>query len=179
MTSKTSFFKIFILSAALAASVTLAACAGTARPDTRCPTAGFMPGADTLRVFADMAAPKAAEQKVRADMVNYKYGCRPVPAKGSMEVALTLDFQAERLPPAGAMKGLTLPYFIAVLDPQEKVVERRAFTVRLKFDEAGRVVQSEDHRILVAMPAPQAAPGYKIAFGFELTPAQLAFNRNG
>lgn len=154
-----------------------------------CPRPGLMQHADRLVVFDNMAAPTRETVTVKAELAGYSYGCRPMPKKGAMEMHMTLSFAATRQPLAPELKGLTLPYFVAVLDPQGNIVERQRHKVRLVFgardnSTADRIAKSpdtaardQDHVIFVAAPTAAAAAGYRVTFGFELVPAQLRYNQ--
>lgn len=171
--------------AGLAVVLLLAGCAGgpPKDPGYRCPQAGMMRHADQLAVFSDMANPSRESVTVRAQLPGLTYGCRPVPRRGAVEFHLALSFTAERLPAAGALKGISLPYFVAVLGPDGQIVERRRFKVRLTFDEKNKKLRPNmaaadaDHTFDVAAPDAMAAGNYRVVAGFELIPAQLRFNQ--
>lgn len=147
-----------------------------------CPRTGLMPGADRLPVFEDMANPSRETVTVKAQLYGITYTCKPVPKRGEVEVNLNLRFVADRMPLAGSLKGLTLPYFIAVLDENDDILMRRRGNVRLVFGEGAKDIAPTQARVneevLAPVPAPDAmaAGNYKIVAGFELIPAQLRYN---
>ncbi len=164
----------------------LAGCAASDQdPGYRCPTVGFIPGGDRLPVFQNMANPDPKSIAVQAEFLNFNYVCQPVPRKGVMEVDVTLTFMADRI--EGEMKALSLPYFVAVLDENENIVERQRHSVRLTFgknevkakDEVPdtRAMTYVEHTVAVAVNDPTKADQHRVVFGFELTPAQVRFNR--
>ncbi len=167
----------------------LAGCAATPTeeealaPTFGCPRAGLMPDADRLAVFSDMKNPTRENVTVKAELYGITYTCKPVPHRGEIEVALTARFVADRQPVAGGLKGLTLPYFIAVLDENDTILMHRRFSVRLTFGEGAknlaptRARAQEQHTIPVAAPDAMAAGNYKIVAGFELIPAQVYYNK--
>lgn len=178
-----------LLALFLIAAPVLAGCSAT--PDDQpppaatfgCPRAGLMPSGDRLAVFSDMANPSRETATVKAQLYGMNYVCKPVPRRGEIEVALTARFVADRMPLAGDMKGLTLPYYIAVLDERDEIIAHRRFDIRLVFGEGSKNIASTqaraqaDHVIPVPAPTALAANGYKIVAGFELIPAQVRYNR--
>jgi hypothetical protein len=168
----------------------LSGCVSAAERQAReCPRAGMMQYADRLSVFDDMQAPTPETVTVNARLAGYNYGCRAVPKKGALEVHLTLSFAAQRTALAGGLKGITLPYFVAVIDAKGNIVERQRHKVRLAFSDqdsssADRIARSpdaaakdQDHVILVRGMDAADAQNHRITFGFELVPAQLRHNR--
>lgn len=168
----------------------LAGCAGgddidaaKPAPTFGCPRAGLMPSGDRLAVFENMANPSRETVTVKAQLYGMTYECKPVPSRGEIEVTLTARFVADRMPLAGSLKGLTLPYFIAVLDAEDNILMHRRFDVRLTFGEGGKNIATTqaraeaEHIIPVAAPDAMAAGNYKIVAGFELIPAQIRYNK--
>lgn len=168
----------------------LSACAGVDEdevappaPSFGCPRAGLMPDADRLPVFEDMANPSRETVTVKAQLYGITYACKPVPQRGEMSVTMTLRFVADRMPLAGSLKGLTLPYFIAVLDENDNILMHRRGDVRMVFGAGGKKVPATQARaeqeVVAPIPAPDAmaAGAYKIVAGFELIPAQIRYNR--
>lgn len=142
-----------------------------------CPETGMMPGADRIPVFYG-ANGKPAEGDVAVTGVLGKLsgGCSfDKPGEAEMEIAIS--FLAERGPKGVALREQPLPYFIAVLSPDETVLQRAAFSTTVDFDNAGRAFAKEEHDIRVPVPTREAAGAYKVVVGFQLTPEQLAFNR--
>ncbi len=152
-------------------------------PTFGCPRGGLMRDADRLAVFEDMANPSRETVTVKAQLYGMNYACKPVPKRGEIEVAVTTRFVADRMPLGGSLKGLTLPYFVAVLDQNENILVHERFDVRLTFGEGSknlpptRAIAQEERMIAIAAPDAMAAGNYKIVTGFELIPAQVRYNR--
>lgn len=170
----------------LVAALWLAGCAaGNQELGYTCPTAGLIPDGDRLTIFRNMANPDPKDLTVRAEILNFRYVCKPVPRKGVMEVDMTVTFMADRI--EGDMKALSLPYFVAVLDENENIVERQRHSIRLTFgknevkakDELPdtRALSPAEHTLRVAVNDPMLANKNRVVLGFELTPAQVRFNR--
>ena len=166
----------------------LSACASSGEdapppaPTFGCPHAGLMQDADRLAVFNDMANPSRETVTVKAQLYGITYACKPVPSRGEINVTMTARFVADRMPLAGSLKGLTLPYFVAVVDENDDILMHRRFTVRMAFGENKKIPASQaraEEQIEVPIPAPDAmaAGKYKIVAGFELIPAQIRYNK--
>lgn len=163
----------------------LSACATSEPKDPgfRCPRAGMMQASDRLPVFQDMVNPSRETVTVKAQLLGLTYGCQPVPRRGALETHLTLSFTAERTPLAGDLKGLTLPYFIAIVDANGVIVDRQRHKVRLSFDNSNPklppnvTMADADHKFDVPAPSAMAGGDYRVVTGFELIPAQLRYNR--
>ncbi len=150
---------------ALLALVLLAGCSSSKHPpEFSCPRTGFVMHADTVTL-------PAAE----AVFTGYTGSCKPVENGIALDITLPVQVKKTKDP---APESVTLPYFIAVLSPDEQVLQRQSFTATVKIDkDAGTGQDSEDHEITLPLPKGVQAYGYKVAFGFELTPEQLAFNK--
>lgn len=152
-------------------------------PTFGCPRGGLMRDADRLAVFEDMANPSRETVTVKAQLYGMTYECKPVPRQGVIEVSVSSRFVADRMPLGGSLKGLTLPYFVAVLDSNDNILVHERFNVRMVFGEGGkklpptRALVQEDRVIAVAAPDAMAAGNYKIVAGFELIPAQVRYNK--
>ena len=76
--------------------------------------------------------------------------------------------------PFAAKKGITetslkekeLPYFIAVLSPEEDILQRKTFFTKITFDKDGNGVSTEEHTLKIPITNPSEAYKYKIAIGF-------------
>lgn len=129
-----------------------------------CPRTGFINYADKL-----------VEPGIEAVFTGYTGTCKP--ADNAVALDLTLPLHVQKVGEYAPEK-VTLPYFVAVLSPDEEVLQRQSFTSEIKIDpETGVGDGSEDHTITVPLPQGAQAYRYKIAFGFELTPEQLNSNK--
>ena len=112
------------------------------------------------------------------------------------EVAIRfLDVAAAQGPKGKTLKRGDFPYFVAVLGPQEEVLQRQSFSTTVPFDnvapaapvDASRTtavrpgksgVMIEQHHLRLPAESKDSLRDHKVVIGFELTPAQLAFNRD-
>lgn len=123
-----------------------------------CPQVGFVAGASTLTA----GAPENLEAEAIIDGFsgdcNYK--------SDRVVVTIELPFVVRRGPAGGAANGMDLPYFIAVLSPEEEILQRQALTTHAVFDASGVGSVTEEHEINIPLPREAAAYKYKIAIGF-------------
>lgn len=142
-----------------------------------CPEAGVMPDAARIPVFYGASGQPQAGDVAVTGILGRLQGACSFGKPGEAQLEITISFAAERGPKGVALRKQPLPYFIAVLSPDETVLQRKAFSTKVDFDNAGRAFTSEEHEISVPVPSKQAAGAYKVVVGFQLTPEQLAFNR--
>lgn len=152
----------------------LAGCTSAGDQETAsCPRMGLLRDADKILYFKDDTAQAVV---ATGGLVNFSGGCT-VTKNGKIVYTLNLDFAAERAV-GETGKKLELPYFIAVLSPDEAVLQRQRFSTTISFDENGHGLSTEEHELKIPGSDLSAASRYEITAGFELTPAQLEANRS-
>jgi len=158
----------------LLAVLALAGCATSPVLPEICPQTGFIENADRAPFF------DGDKVIVRATIAGFGGDCRfAKQEKGETakkaEIDLTVPFVARRSAES-TQKSIELPYFIAVLSPDEQVLQRQAFRTVLTFNKDGHAEGEESHRVVIPVPAGAPADAYKLAVGFALTPDQLKYN---
>jgi len=151
--------------------VLLAACTGGEKPSFTCPQAGLAPDAGAIPVFNAAGT----EMAVYAGFNGYKGAC--VASKGGIEIEITLDFLAKQGTGGKDTETQDFPYFIALLAPDETILQRQAFSTSVSFDNTGMGLSREEHSIRLPLQDLKTAGAHKVVFGFALTPEQLAFNK--
>lgn len=159
----------------------------------RCPDTGLIQDAAIMTVFAE-DGPKTHENVVmQGKLANYGGGCTF--KNGMVEFVLELDVAAAQGPKGQTLKRGDFPYFVAVLGPQEEVLQRQSFSTTVPFDnvapaapvDASRTtavrpgksgVMIEQHHLRLPAESKDSLRDQKVVIGFELTPEQLAFNRD-
>jgi hypothetical protein len=80
--------------------------------------------------------------------------------------------------PADRSKVTEYDYFVAVVDPEQNILAKQPFHVRFEFKDnqtkLGSIEELEPHLPLKDV---MKAPDYQIMIGFQLTPEELAWNR--
>jgi hypothetical protein len=171
----------------------LSACSLFGRHDAvvACPDTGIVKEAARLPVFNDADTPQADMQPVAVDaaIMNFSGHCtEKKPGQVSMDLAVSfkgVDYRA-----ASKSKPQDLPYFIAVLAPDQQILQREAFSTRLDFDKAvpppaaadgkpaaPQAVSVEEHSIRLPLAEGENPADYKVVIGFALTPEQLNYDR--
>lgn len=99
------------------------------------------------------------------------------------DTGVTIDMGIDVVVQKGAALngvGTSLGYFVAVIDPEQRVVRRETFEAAFTFPspEAGsRTGSREELRQHIPLAAGQDARQWQVMLGFELTPAQVDENR--
>jgi len=164
--------------AALGVTVLVAGCGGSSGERAvamTCPRIVPASATDTIAVMR----PGGHEMKdilVGGKILDASTTCKRV-RDGGMDVFTEIHFYAKRADVR--TPDTVLPYFVALLDPQQQVIAQEGFQLPVKFypGEAERRFPAED--ITINLPVKNVATGsaYTIVVGFQLTPDQLAFNR--
>lgn len=69
-------------------------------------------------------------------------------------------------------------YFVTILSPDEEILAKSVFSAAIELDKSvGSAVAVESLQQRIPLPDLAHAGAYKIIFGLQLTPAQLAYNR--
>ncbi|MFH1158374.1 MAG: hypothetical protein V1721_05760 [Pseudomonadota bacterium] len=97
--------------------------------------------------------------------------------KNRVEISLTLPFTARKGAADPPLKEEKLSYFIAVLSPEEDILQRRSFSTKIEFDKDGNGGSMEEHVLKIPMANPSEAHRYKVAIGFAQTTDQLKHNK--
>ena len=137
-----------------------------------CPKTGFVEPASTVTFLA----PDGKNIVMKAALQGFNSDCS-FKNKDTAEVALTLPFAARRGVAGMTLQNKELPYFVAVLSPEEKILQRQAFATTIDFDNTGNGSSTEEHVIKIPLTAPEDAYKYKVVIGFALTPDQLQYNK--
>jgi hypothetical protein len=142
-----------------------------------CPMVGVLRGASFYPVIASDAPHLAAADLAAAASLggavegNCKYTGNEVSVKLSLSISGQRGAKGEKL------KEYKFPYFVAVLSPDDQILQRQEFSTTVDFDNAGTGVSIEDHKIRIPLQDRMKGPAYKITAGFQLTPQQVTYNR--
>ncbi|SDF89184.1 hypothetical protein SAMN05216241_10349 [Limimonas halophila] len=168
-----------VLTAALVlATLGVAGCASDA-PKVACPATQTVPNAGTLVAFTDGEQVPSA-RRFAARIAGMNVACQRVESErgAALSSKLTIRLRTEK-GPALQSPRVGYRYFVAVLNREGDVVARRAFPVKLDFSgNATTLRTTETVTQRVPLPGEGAAGGYTIYAGFELSEAQLRYNRN-
>lgn len=163
---------------ALAATALLFGCSGSASNPTAgnsCPKIVAAPGADAIVLFS----PGGHERKdVMVGGKIYSAVARCTREQVGFAVSTDIEFYVERA--NMAIKDTTLPYFVALVDPQQRVLAEEAYQVQVPFLPGESYRRTPAEKVTIHLPVLNraAAANYAVIVGFQLTPDQLAFNRS-
>ncbi len=166
------------LAALLAAAVLLGGCGwfkSKKRPPP-CPRIVVLEDAKRLVNFAPGGGTDLSAMVSDVRMVRAGGACTHREGEVEIEMAVTV---AARRGPADRSRKAPAKYFVAIMNPEEKVVAKRVFDVTLTFPvnvDAG----SQTDTLVQKIPLNKGERGsrYRIITGLQLTPAQLRYNRD-
>jgi len=145
-------------------------------PSLRCPQTGLMHYADTA-VFKDAEGQETAFVAFQ----DFRGSC-DFAQKGEKAVDITLDlsFYAENRKTDMPLTQKDFAYFVAILAPDETILTKEVFPLSIAFDkEKGSGIAVENVQQHIPLTELAMSGGYKIIFGLQLTPEQLAENKRG
>lgn len=142
-----------------------------------CPETGIVREAELVPVFYGSDGRPAAADVAATGAIAGVSGACSFDKPGVAALELKIGFGAKKGPRGMSLKKQKFPYFIAILDPQENVLQRQVFSTKVDFDNAETASAVEEHEIRVPVPSREQAHAYKVVVGFQLTPEQLSYNR--
>lgn len=139
-----------------------------------CPKIAILSDAAQL-VQADAKAKQTGAIDYVASLGQPKVSC--VQATGAVQSSLS--FQVEGASGEKQPRPASLPYFVAIMDGSQ-VWAKQVFTVTLRFTANERAVKQTEtvERVRIPLKAGKSGGDYRILVGFQLTPEQIAHNRN-
>ncbi len=158
-----------------------AACGTTgekAKAPPKCPLVGILDDAARARYFADPTRPDlntlAYDVELRnAALVSCEWRADQVVSEIRFEAAA-------RIGPGATGDTLEFPIFIALIDPDSKLLAKAPSTETVKFtkDQPLQRFAREVKNIYITPKDGDVSGDYEILLGIQLTRAQLEFNRN-
>jgi hypothetical protein len=162
-----------LLPGVLLALILLSGCSNKVAPDPICPQTGFIGKTDTVTYLA----PGTKDIVVEGAITGFSGECVFKDKKSNVvDVELTLPFKAQLRKAGTALKEKEFSYFIGVVSPDEKILQRTAFTTKITFDNTGAGSSEEEHVIKIPLTSRAEADKYKVIVGFALTRDQYNYN---
>lgn len=141
-----------------------------------CPPARLLDDTAHFTQFAD-PADRTDNPAIRyeADLISVSSSCTR--AHDLWSVAVRIQATAGRIgPPADA--PVVLPVFVALTEYDRRVIDKKVVGLPVPLDSTPRAeVQIAVEGLSAPRYVVRAGPGYEILVGFQLTPEQLAWNR--
>jgi hypothetical protein len=165
-----------IVSAAAAAiCVALAACSSDSQVE-QCPSVSLL--ADTSSLTALQENPPAQPSVAyTVQMVKAKRDCDLPKHSRRATASVDIDFRATRAQ-AGAAASYTVPYFVAITS-EGKILAKQLFQVQFAFEPGQATASFTDsvNSLSLTIGRDKHATDYGVLIGFQLTKAQLDYNR--
>lgn len=166
----------------LALGLPLAACGNTSNWFKRtlpppCPSGAIVKEAATKVVYRPGPGRDITDVLYEASLPHVSLRCKYDDTGVEVETAVTI---VAARGPADSDRLADLTYFVAVLDPDRKVIGKREFRSRLQFPvnvDRGATVEELVQRIPVGKNI--SAEEFSVVFGFQLTREELEANRRG
>ena len=167
-----------IASVAIAASLALLATACTSGKSAAplvCPIATIAPGLNVIPQFGPGAGREPSDVRVSGILTSIKNQCDQTD-KG-IAIHAVIGLLARRVSPE--IKVAQLPYFVAVADTQQHILQKQGFILNVRFlgDEAYHN-SSDDITIDLPLKTVSAGGEYVVLTGFQLSNSQLDFVRS-
>jgi hypothetical protein len=165
-------FHRFSTSAAVALFVALAGC--STDDEAKCPAVSVL--VDTSSY--PMAEGNPAKIVYTAEIKDAKGDCDINKFEKHLEADVTIDFNATRATP-GAAAAYTVPYFAAITT-EGKILAKGTYSVQLNFDagQATTTATASLNSLSLTVGLDKKPTDYGIIVGFQLTKAQLEYNRH-
>lgn len=176
--SRFSGIRYFFAMAAVGLLLATTGCAGTSEKDMiPCPETGLMLDATHLTAFNAPGNTAATNAVVVGRIDNYRGACRM--RENTLEFVLDIEIGGRKGPAAPKdLERAKFPYFIAILGPDEEVLQRQSFESLIMFSKDGYGFAVEKHNMRLPIEDRKTVRQHKVVIGFELTHEQLAYNRS-
>jgi hypothetical protein len=165
--------------AAVAAVVLTAGCSVFTKPaqSPPCPRVLLVPGFDEASAWRAGPGRDPTDLRYRLQIADAQGTCRY--DKDALSVELTVRILAERGPAAAEGGPADLEYFVALADPQENILNKAVFKVRVNLPAGQTRASFPDEIQMPRIPLARrdAGPDYSILLGFQLSPEEAARNR--
>ncbi len=157
---------------AVAALGALTACSSSTKL-AQCPSVAAVIDTATMPVFEDSPSKLA----YTAYIMKATRDCDIEKTEKHVSASVTIDFRAARSN-AGAAAAYTVPYFVAI-STDGRILAKRQYATRFTFDASQTVADFSEtvSSLSLAVSADKRPAEYGIVVGFQLTKAQLEYNR--
>ena len=160
-------------------AVSLAACSGKRGAEVNklnCPAAFIAPGLDAYTVYRPGVAPSNKAEDVAFGVKLSAINARCTNEPQGVRVTTLLTFIAVRSD--DTVKHGEFTYFVAIADPQQQIIAKQNFALRVDFAEKQKVMRVYDD-ISEHLPLKNVSLGsnYSVVVGLQVSKQQLDLNR--
>ena len=158
--------------------VGLAGCGMFAKkePAPPCPRVSLVPDVGQAIGFREGPGRDLTDVRYRATIADAKGECSY--GRNGLSVDMKVTIVAER-GPASTPAPSELQYFVALVDPQRRILNKEIFTVKIAFASGQERGAVEDEITIgpARLPDRDTVPDYTILLGFQLSPEEIERNR--
>jgi hypothetical protein len=162
------------LVALVATLAAVAGCSANENAAITCPSTDIIGPVGSVSRFG-VPTGSFAQLAYRASFTNIHGTCDIDDDGVTVKVSVTILAEAG---PAATATSADFPYFVAVLDPRQRIIAKQVLTDTISFggsQHRGGATDTFDQRI--PLRNPKLASDYHVFVGFQLTPDELAYNR--
>ena len=155
----------------------LSGCASDGPPPA-CPRAAIVDEAKVAAYYREGTGRDLTDITFEVGIPSLTGVCEYDFGEGTVRVGsvLTIGLEAKR-GPAGDAESVEVPYFVAVVDPEQRILAKQVFRPRLTFAESGIRAQAiEEIEQIFAIGPEYVGEDYEILVGLQLDRGQLEEN---
>lgn len=148
----------------LAVLLTLSACASDKETKPLCPQTAIVRELE-----------RSSDSGVQARMLRVEGTCAYDKTSVTVDAKLALAAAKEaRLKSDRA----SFPYFVAILDPEQRIIAKKLLTVAFTFRDGASAEKTEPLHLTIPLAKEADGENYRVLMGFQLTEAQLTATRH-
>ena len=152
-----------------------------AKKALECPEIKIIDELGEVHTFTDMNPPEENKRISTARLMSLEHDCR-ITNQGEGQVDLFMTFESGLGPAAKVEKDqgreIDYPYFIAVTNEKGEILSKDVFALTISpSPNTGVITARESIRQIIPLETPQDLAEHHIAIGFQMSDAQLRYNR--
>ena len=155
----------------------VAAVAGCSQKIVVCPIPAILADTNSVTVMRPGTAPDLANELFTVTLTNAEGDCVYNQSTQVVRASMDLTFHATRAPSREAAT-YTVPYFV-VVHAKERIFAKRLYTLKVSFAAGAATadIQESPADTSIKISAGKLPWNYQEMAGFQLTPAQIAYNK--
>jgi|GEM_PF-1360906 len=147
-----------------------------ATPVATCPAVTLVEDLAALRQFSDDTATREENRISSIAMQGALTQCRQT-ADG-LAVTLKITFEGDLGPKGTSLSAASYPFFVAVTQPDGSIKSKELHTLNINYPQGQNMATVHETIQLIPAADEASAQGQQILLGFQLTDAQLVYNRS-
>lgn len=141
-------------------------------PDETCPEMRIVPDLSSYYEFSGLSTSLEDDASMNAQLRSFTSEC--VTENGRVAATAYLDFAIERSAKDTSEASYAIPYFFAVTDSSGQIISKQLHTLDVVFTADDSSTKRQMEMVTQSLPALE---GYAVLIGFQLSSAQLEYNR--